>query len=108
MKNKLIKNSLYRDDFVILGIGSNSATDKTTKKMENLKLQKELNSIAKLTMITGTLFILVDLKAENGLELNEKCDAVLNNLIVPAGLEIEENLVYRRDLKIYISFRKIN
>ena len=74
--------------------------------MKNSKLQKEINSIAKLSMITGELFIEVDVKAKNGLELEEKIDATLSNLIIPEGLEISENLVYRKDLKVYISFRK--
>ena len=70
------------------------------------KLQKEINSIAKLSMITGELFIEVDVKAENGLELEEKSEAILSNLIVPEGLKISENLIYRKELKVYISFRK--
>ena len=74
--------------------------------MKNAKLQKEINSIAKLSMITGELFIEVDVKAENGLELEEKSEAILSNLIVPEGLKISENLIYRKELKIYISFRK--
>ncbi len=75
--------------------------------MKNAKLQKEINSIAKLSMITGELFIEVDIKAENGLELEEKSEAILSNLVMPEGLEISENLVYRKELKIYISFRKV-
>lgn len=75
--------------------------------MKNAKLQKEINSIAKLSMmITGELFIEVDVKAENGLELEEKSEAILSNLIVPEGLKISENLIYRKELKVYISFRK--
>ena len=74
--------------------------------MKNAKLQKEINSLARLNMITGELFIEVDVKAETGLELEEKSDATLNSLIIPEGLEISENLVYRKDLKVYISFRK--
>ena len=74
--------------------------------MKNSKLQKEINSIAKLSMITGELFIEVELKAKNGLELNDKCELILSNLVIPEGLEISENLVYRKDLKVYISFRK--
>ncbi|MBT3209887.1 MAG: hypothetical protein HN347_16205 [Bacteroidetes bacterium] len=74
--------------------------------MKNSKLQKEINSIAKLNMITGELFIEVDVKAENGLELEAKSEEILNSLVIPEGLEISENLVYRKELKIYISFRK--
>ena len=74
--------------------------------MKNSKLQKEINSIAKLRMITGELFIEVELKVANGLELEEKSEEVLSNLVVPEGLEISENLVYRKNLQIYISFRK--
>lgn len=75
--------------------------------MKNAKLQKEINSIAKLSMmVTGELFIEVDVKAENGLELEEKSEAILSNLIVPEGLKISENLIYRKELKVYISFRK--
>ena len=74
--------------------------------MKNVKLQREINLIAKLSMITGELFIEVDTKAKNGLELEEKSEAILSNLIIPKGLEINENLVYRKDLKVYISFRK--
>jgi len=74
--------------------------------MKNSKLQKEINSIAKLRMITGELFIEVELKVANGLELEEKSEEVLSNLVVPEGLEISENLIYRKDLNVYISFRK--
>jgi len=74
--------------------------------MKHTKLQKEINSIAKLSMITGELFIEVDVKAKSGLELEAKSDATLNSLIIPEGLEIRENLIYRKDLNIYISFRK--
>jgi len=77
------------------------------KKMKNTKLQKEINALAKLSMITGELFIVVDVKAKNGLELNDKGDEMLSNLIIPEIFEISENLVYRKDLKIYISFTKI-
>jgi hypothetical protein len=52
------------------------------------------------------LFIEVDVKAENGLELEAKSEEILNSLVIPEGLEISENLVYRKELKIYISFRK--
>lgn len=75
--------------------------------MKNAKLQREINSIAKLSMITGELFIEVELKAKNGLELNEKCDSILNSLVIPEGFSICENQVYRKDLDIYISFKKI-
>jgi len=75
--------------------------------MKNAKLQKEINSLAKLTMITGELFTVVDVKAKSGLELNDKGDEILSNLIIPEIFEISENLVYRKDLKIYISFTKI-
>ena len=64
--------------------------------MKNAKLQKEINSIAKLSMITGELFIEVDVKAENGLEFEEKSEAILSNLVIPEGLEISENLVFRK------------
>ena len=74
--------------------------------MKNSKLQKEINSIAKLSMKTGELFIEVEVKAENGLELETKSEEILNSLVIPEGLEISENLVYRKELKIYISFRK--
>jgi hypothetical protein len=43
MKNKLVKNSLYQSDFVILGIESNSATDKTTKKNDKFNNTKRKN-----------------------------------------------------------------
>jgi len=74
--------------------------------MKNSKLQKEINSLAKLSMITGELFIEVAIKADSYLELNEKCDSILESLIVPESFEISENLVYRRELNIYISFKK--
>jgi hypothetical protein len=74
--------------------------------MKNIKLQREINKIAKLSMITGELFIEVEVKAENGLELEEKSEAILANLVIPEGLEISENQVYRKDLSVYISFRK--
>ena len=75
--------------------------------MKNSKLQKEINSIAKLNMIIVELFIEVDVKAANGLELESKSEEILNSLVIPEGLEISENLVYRKELKIYISFRKV-
>lgn len=75
--------------------------------MKNEKLQREINQIAKLNMVTGELFIEVELKVKNGLELNEKSDLILSNLVIPEGLNICENQVYRKDLNIYISFRKI-
>ena len=75
--------------------------------MKNSKLQKEINSLAKLTTISGELFVEVEVKAKNGLELNEKCDSILEGLIVPENFEISENLVYRKELNIYISFKRI-
>jgi len=77
-----------------------------TKKMKNSKLQKEINSISKLKMITGELFIVVNVKALNWLDLEEKSTSILENLIIPEGLEINENLVSRKELRIYISFKK--
>lgn len=75
--------------------------------MKNAKLQKEINSIAKLSMATGELFIEVEIKAKNSLEFEGKSNDILSSLIMPEGMKISENLIYKKGLKIYISFRKI-
>lgn len=74
--------------------------------MKNAKLQKEVNSLAKCEMITGELFIEIAVKANNYKELEEKQESILKDLIIPKGLSIIDNLIYRKDLKIYISFKK--
>ena len=75
-------------------------------KAINAKLQKEINSLAKCEMITGELFIEIAIKANSYKELEEKQETILNGLITPKGLKLNDNLLYRKDLKIYISFKK--
>ena len=74
--------------------------------MKNSKLQKEINSIAKLNMIEGELYIEVQTKAVNGKELEEITEATLNKITIPEGFERNDNRIYRKGLKIYISFTK--
>jgi hypothetical protein len=76
--------------------------------MKNTKLQSEINMISKCKMITGELYIVVDLKVSNYKELEEMQESILSNLIMPDGLSISENVVYRKDLKVFISFQKSN
>ena len=75
-------------------------------KAINAKLQKEINSLAKCEMITGELFIQIAVKANSYKELEEKQETILNGLITPKGLKLNDNILYRKDLKIYISFKK--
>ncbi len=78
--------------------------------MENnsiAKLQKELNSLSKCKFITGELYIETKIKATNYLELEKKINDVLTNLNIPTGFKINENLIYKQNLKIYLSFKKI-
>ena len=75
-------------------------------KMTNAKLQKEINSLAKCEMITGELSIEIAVKANSYKELEEKQETILKGLITPKGLKLNDNLLYRKDLKIYISFKK--
>ena len=74
--------------------------------MTNAKLQKEINSIAKLNMIEGELFIEVQTNAINGKELEAISEATLSEIEIPKGFTKSENLIYRKGLKIYISFTK--
>ena len=75
-------------------------------KAINAKLQKEINSLAKCEMITGELFIEIAIKANSYKELEEKQETILKGLITPKGLKLNDNILYRKDLKIYISFKK--
>jgi len=75
--------------------------------MKNAKLQKEVNALAKCEMIMGELYISIDVKTNTFKELNEKGESTLKDLIVPKGFKITDNLLYRKDLKIWISFRKV-
>jgi hypothetical protein len=70
------------------------------------KLQKEINSLAKLSMIEGELFIQVKVEATNYNELEEISELILNSIVMPEGFNRNENLVSRKGLKIYISFIK--
>jgi len=74
--------------------------------MTNTKLQKEINSIAKLNMIEGELFIEVQTNAKNGLELEQIAESTLKTLLIPEGFEVSDNRISRKGLKIYISFKK--
>ena len=74
--------------------------------MKGLKeLQKEINLIAKCKNITGEIYIEIEIEAKSYEELDEKIESILNNLIVPEGLQKDENLIYRKYLKIYIYFK---
>lgn len=74
--------------------------------MKKEKLQKEINTIAKLN-VTGELYIEIELKVENYKELEEKSDSILEGLMIPEGLTKNENYFYKKDLTIYISFKKV-
>jgi hypothetical protein len=74
--------------------------------MTNAKLQKEINSIAKLSMIEGELFIEVQTNAVNGKELETISEATLKSLSIPEEFERNDNRISRKGLKIYISFKK--
>lgn len=74
--------------------------------MKNTKLQKEINQIAKLAMITGELFIEVKTTATNYKEVEEIAEATLTEIETPEGFERNENKIYRKGLTIYISFTK--
>jgi hypothetical protein len=69
------------------------------------ELQKEINLIAKCKNITGEIYIEIEVSAKSYEELDEKIESILNNLIVPEGLKKDENLIYRKYLKIYIYFK---
>jgi hypothetical protein len=69
------------------------------------ELQKEINLIAKCKNITGEIYIEIEIAAKSYEELDEKIESILNNLIVPEGLQKDENLIYRKYLKIYIYFK---
>jgi len=71
------------------------------------KLQKEINTIAKLNISTGELYVIVEIKATNYREIEEKSNLILSNLVTPEGFELSESLLYKKDLKVYISFKKI-
>lgn len=75
--------------------------------MKNTKLQSEINMISKCKMITGELYIVVDVKANNYKELEEAQESILSNLIMPEGLNISNNIISRKKLVIYISFKKV-
>ena len=74
--------------------------------MKELKeLQKEINLIAKCKNITGEIYIEIEIASKSYEELDEKIESILNNLIVPEGLTKDENLIYKKYLKIYIYFK---
>lgn len=75
--------------------------------MKTSKLQKEINSIGKCEITTGELFIETEIEAVNYSEFEEKQNLIIENLIIPIGLKISENLIYRKDLKISLSFKWI-
>jgi hypothetical protein len=70
-------------------------------------LQKELNAIAKLKMITGDIFLSVELKVDNYKELDLKSDEILNSLETPKEFKRRDNLFYSHRVQIFISFTKI-
>jgi len=70
------------------------------------QLQKEINSLGRCKLITGEIFIEISVKAKNYNELEEKQESVLKDLVVPKSLKIIDNMLYRKDLNIYISFKK--
>ncbi len=72
----------------------------------NNKLQKEINSLAKLNMISGELFIVIETKAANYNELDVISEDALNALTMPEGFKRYENTVSRKGLVIHISFKK--
>jgi hypothetical protein len=74
--------------------------------MKNIKLQKELNQIAKLSMISGEIFIVVSTNAADYKELDEVSESTLSELVIPEGFDRNENLISRNELKIYVSFKK--
>jgi hypothetical protein len=74
--------------------------------MTNAKLQKEINSIAKLNMIEGELYIVGETKANSNKEVETISEKTLSEIEIPEGFKKSENLLYRKGLKIYISFTK--
>ena len=78
----------------------------TTNTMKASKLQNQINQIAKLDMIEGELFIEIKTNAVNYAQVDEISMATLNDLTVPTGFERAENMIYRKGLRIYISFTK--
>ena len=69
-------------------------------------LQKELNAIAKLKMITGDVFLVAEIKAKDYLELDKRSNEILSELETPIGLNKQENCFYNKNVNIYISFTK--
>ena len=74
--------------------------------MKNAKLQKEINALAKLEMVEGELFLSVETKATTGKELMEITDSMLASIEVPKGFERYDNMLSRKGLRIYISFKR--
>jgi hypothetical protein len=76
--------------------------------MTYFKLQKEINAIAKLNMISGELYIALEVKAKSYNELNVISEYIIDNIQAPTGFNKEDNMIYNDKVKIYISFTKIN
>jgi hypothetical protein len=76
------------------------------KNNEMKSLQKELNAIAKLKMITGDVFLVAEIKAKDYLELDKMSNEILSELETPIGFKKSENLFYNGKIDIYISFTK--
>ena len=71
-----------------------------------IKIQKELNKLATLEMISGELFLTVETMAKDLKELDQISDEVLAEIEAPKGFKKFENQIYRKGLNIYISFTK--
>jgi hypothetical protein len=69
------------------------------------ELQREINLISKCKNITGEIYIEIEIKAKDYKEIDEKIEIILNKLIVPEGFQKDENLIYKKYLKIYIYFK---
>lgn len=70
------------------------------------KLQKEINGISKLTMISGEIYLVAKVTYTNYNELEIMMEKYLSEIEIPLGFTRNENLLSKDGLKIYISFEK--
>jgi hypothetical protein len=74
--------------------------------MKASQLQSEINTIAKLKMTEGELFIQVKTNAINYAQVEEITETTLNELTVPTGFIRTYNVISKKGLNIFISFTK--
>ena len=75
-------------------------------KMKVSAIQKEINLLAKLNLVSGEVTLNIIIPCENYAQLNDKQNEILSQIICPEGFKQNDNFIYRKGFSVWLYFSR--